>query len=486
MVFVTLKKYMKWVLFVGALCMVLSAFYIGFRGSLPRVDGQDMAQYDEPVAKVNGQDITWRQFLNAIASEMQNYQWYYGPVRPEDEEALSAVALDKLITDRLLLQAVEEEKISVTREELDAEIQKLKDEFESEEEFNTWMNSVGVTMKILEEYYTDYVKVTKLIELKKGVVEVTEDDIRNYYEGVELNQIFISSGEDALVRAQEIHAQLISGEDFGELAYEYSDDYQSAFYGGSVGFVRRGDFTEAELMEAAFALEVGEISPVISSADGYYIFQISGKKLVGDEEYEENKDAIKEELIARRQNENVNQWFADYRAKANIEIYDSQMKAYNLASEGKYEEAIVEYEKAIAKRAQDAYLYVSLAKVYQRLEDNENVIKNLELAVDRATSDPNLRWMLAKAYLEAERQDEAVAELKKASELAYESSYDNMLLHYYLYMEYQQLGMEEEAEAEFVIFQEMQNVIFGLYEDEAEDNEVSDGNTGEDVEQDDE
>lgn len=474
MVFVTLKKYMKYVLLVGALFMVLSMCYYGFRGALPRAGSQDIDQYDEAVAKVNGQDITRRQFLNAVASEMNSHQWYNGPVRPEDEEELSARALERLITDRLLLQAVKEEKIEVTQEELNVEIQKLKEEFESEEKFNEWMDSVGVTVKILEDYYTDFVKVNKLIDLKMGVVEASDADIKDYYEGVELSQIFVSSAEDALAIAQDVHAKLIGGGDFAELAEEYSDD-QSAYYGGSLGFVRRDDFKDPKLMEAAFALEVGEISPIVSTDDGHYILKITEKKLVGDDEYEENKDAIKEELMNVKKNQNVNQWFADYRDKANIEIYDSQMKGYTLVAEGKFDEALVEYEKAIAERPADPYLHVSLARVYQQKGDNENVVKSFETAADLATSDANLRWLLGNAYMRVDRQDEAVDEFKKASELAYDDTYENMMLHLYLQMTYEQLGMEEEAQSESAIFQEMQTTVFGQYGDETENTEVPDG-----------
>lgn len=482
-VFVTLKKYMKYVLLVGALFMVLSMCYYGFRGALPRAESQDIDQWEQAVAAVNGQKITRRQFLNAVASEMNNRQWYYGPVRPEQEEEINAEALERLITDRLLLQAVEEENVAVTQEELDAETQKLKEEFESEEEFNKWMDNVGVTLKILEDYFKDYVKVNKLIDSKMGVVEVTDADIQDYYEGVELSQIFVSNAEDSLTIAQEVHAKLIGGGDFAELAEEYSDD-QSAFNGGSLGFVRRDESRDPKLMEAAFALEVGEISPIISTDDGHYILRVTEKRLVGDDEYEKNKDAIKEELINARKNQNVNQWFADYRKTANIEIFDNQMKAYNLVAEGKYDEALVEYEKAVAERPQDPYLRVSVARVYQQKGDDENVVKSYEAAVDLATSDANLRWLLGNAYMRVDRQDEAVVEFKKASELAYEDTYENMLLHFYLQMTYEQLGMKEEAQTESAILQKMQDVVFGQYEDEAESTEVPDGDVDAEADED--
>lgn len=465
MVFVTLKKYMKYVLLVGAVFMVLSMCYYGIRGVLP--GGQDSSNANEPVAKVNGQVIKQGQFLQALASEMNNYLMYYGYLRPEDEEVLRVTALDRLITDELLLQAIDEEKIKATKAEINAELDKYKAEFESEKEFKEWLKNVGITQKILENYISDVIRISKLIELKMGTVEITEDDIRDYYEGVELSQIFIEiEDENAFAIIQDVHAKLINGEDFAELALEYSDD-MSAFYGGEVGFIRRSQFDNEKLEEAAFALDVGNISPIISTDEGYYIFKITSKKLANDEAYEQEKEAIREQLLDEERNKNANEWFEAYRATATIEIYDSRINAYNFYAEGKYDEAIAEYEKAITEDPDDAYLYVNLATVYSRKEDNESAILNYEKAIDLASSDANLRWTLGNAYLKVGRQDEAIAELRKASELAYENTYDNLLLHFYLQMTFYQLGLAEDADAEAVKVQEIQMALYGQDEDEA-------------------
>ena len=120
-------------------------------------------------------------------------------------------------------------------------------------------------------------------------------------------------------------------------------------------------------------------------------------------------------------NKNANEWFEAYRATATIEIYDSRINAYNFYAEGKYDEAIAEYEKAITEDPDDAYLYVNLATVYSRKEDNESAILNYEKAIDLASSDAILDGP-GNAYLKVGRQDEAIAELRKASELAYENT----------------------------------------------------------------
>ncbi len=64
-----------------------------------------------------------------------------------------------------------------------------------------------------------------------------------------------------------------AGKDFAELARKYSDDPGSASQGGDLGFVKKGVFYP-EFEEAAFKLNVGEISGVVESPVGFHIIQL--------------------------------------------------------------------------------------------------------------------------------------------------------------------------------------------------------------------
>lgn len=64
-----------------------------------------------------------------------------------------------------------------------------------------------------------------------------------------------------------------SGVDFSELAKKYSDDPGSASQGGDLGFVKKGVFYP-EFEEAAFKLNVGELSAIVESPVGFHIIQL--------------------------------------------------------------------------------------------------------------------------------------------------------------------------------------------------------------------
>jgi len=64
-----------------------------------------------------------------------------------------------------------------------------------------------------------------------------------------------------------------AGKDFSELAKKYSDDPGSAAQGGDLGFVKKGVFYP-EFEEAAYKLNVNELSSVVESPVGFHIIQM--------------------------------------------------------------------------------------------------------------------------------------------------------------------------------------------------------------------
>ncbi|NLE85170.1 MAG: foldase [Myxococcales bacterium] len=78
--------------------------------------------------------------------------------------------------------------------------------------------------------------------------------------------------EEAYARASEIREQILAGEDFAEIAREYSDDRGSAQVGGELGEFKRNQMVKP-FADAAFALEPGGVSEVIESEFGFHVIQ---------------------------------------------------------------------------------------------------------------------------------------------------------------------------------------------------------------------
>jgi hypothetical protein len=80
------------------------------------------------------------------------------------------------------------------------------------------------------------------------------------------------SKADAKKRAEEVLAKAKAGTDFSALVAEYSDDPGTKERLGSLGKFTREKMTK-QFSEAAFALGVDEVSPVVETDFGYHVIK---------------------------------------------------------------------------------------------------------------------------------------------------------------------------------------------------------------------
>ena len=129
---------------------------------------------------------------------------------------------------------------------------------------------------------------------------LTEDDIQAYYDGfepeIEASHILIkpmgeaeSDWASALETATSLVARYEAGEDFAELAKEYSDDTGSGAAGGDLGLFGKGMMVP-EFEEAAFALEIDAytVEPVKTQFGYHIILKTAGEKKPVFEDVKDN------------------------------------------------------------------------------------------------------------------------------------------------------------------------------------------------------
>ena len=78
-------------------------------------------------------------------------------------------------------------------------------------------------------------------------------------------------------KLQEIRNKIIKGEDFNKMAKEYSEDPSASYNNGDLGF-----FTAFQMVypfeDAAYKLNIGEISPIIKTKFGYHLIKLTDQR----------------------------------------------------------------------------------------------------------------------------------------------------------------------------------------------------------------
>ena len=118
----------------------------------------------------------------------------------------------------------------------------------------------------------------------------------------------------------DIRNRLLGGEDFGDLAKEYSEDPGSALKGGELEWMGKG-ITAAEFEKTFTTLEMGIISEVFETEFGFHFLEVLGKR-----NKDMTKDAIENRafniLYSRKYDEELENSLRSMRAEAFVEIKD--------------------------------------------------------------------------------------------------------------------------------------------------------------------
>lgn len=235
-------------------------------------------------------------------------------------------ALDTLITKNLINQEVEKENITVSSEDIDAELQELIDSYGGEETFEQQLTASGLTQEDVKEDIEVNLQIEKLLEPQ---IEITEEEMQTYFDEnkdsfaqtkqVKASHILVEDEETA----NEVKEKLDSGEDFAELAKEYSTDTASAESGGDLGFFGEGSMV-AEFEEAAFSMKVDEVSDPVKSDYGYHIIKVTEIQEAAEANFDNSKEEIQGILLDEKLTTEYPTWLEEKQEEYNVKNYLTQ------------------------------------------------------------------------------------------------------------------------------------------------------------------
>ncbi|HLS54367.1 MAG TPA: peptidylprolyl isomerase [Tissierellaceae bacterium] len=218
--------------------------------------------------------------------------------------------LEALIAEKIVDEEAKKEGIEPSKKEIEEEIEKIKEESGGEQGFQQLLQYYGYELKDLEANITMNLKIKGLVG---DDIEISDDEIKDYFdknrenfeqeEQVRARHILVDTEEEV----KEVQEKLAQGEDFEELAKEYSKD-TSAQMGGDLGFFHRGEMIK-EFEEVAFSLEIGKISEPVKSDFGYHIIRVDERKEAKEADFAEHKDLIREILFEDKLPAVYQEWY---------------------------------------------------------------------------------------------------------------------------------------------------------------------------------
>lgn len=255
--------------------------------------GQQPIVVDKIIAKVDNYIV--------LKSELEGaYQNYIVQGNSPSEEARCQI-FNSLIMNKLMVAKAEIDSVVIADNEVDAN---------TEQRMNMILQQSGNSPEQLEKIYgkslddiklelRDQVReqllgremqstITKDItitpsEVRKFFNKIPADSLPYYNSDVEIAQLVrlakVSDTQKEAVKKtlNELRKRILDGENFNDLARQFSEDPSAQYNGGEMGYVGRGAMVP-QYEGMAFKLKKGEISAPFESPFGFHVMQLLDRR----------------------------------------------------------------------------------------------------------------------------------------------------------------------------------------------------------------
>jgi peptidyl-prolyl cis-trans isomerase SurA len=270
------------------------------------------------MATVNGKEILRPDLEKYYKANLGD-----NPQTPSNEQAniVRLNILHQLIEDEILQQRAAKLNLAASDEDVNAKLTEMKAPY-TQEEFDKQLKARNLTVDDLKRDLRRSLTKTKLLNKEiESKINITDNEIGNYFAAhkaefnliepqYHLAQIVVTgapsqqagnlqnnkaSGDaDAKKKIQTLHNRLESGEDFGAVAMNFSENANTASNGGDMGFVAESALhSDQEAYNSISKLKPGQISEILPVYDpnsgghrvvGYAIYKLISREAAGQRE----------------------------------------------------------------------------------------------------------------------------------------------------------------------------------------------------------
>ena len=245
-----------------------------------------------------------------------------------------AVFLDKLIDMKLQIQEAGKVGIAVSSEDVKEAIEGIKKKYSlTDKSLEESLQKEGLTFEGYKKRLSEQILISQFINQQiRNKIVVSEDEVKKYMqahkenlgdsEAFKLRQIFFKKPKDeAEKKSVEEKAVLVmqrvkAGEDFSNLAKEYSED-PSGKIGGDTGYIKK-TYMAKEFIDVLSQMKTGDASRPFWTERGLHIIKLDEK--VAAQSTDEIKETVRRQLVDEQFAEKYHSYVKGLRDKARIEI----------------------------------------------------------------------------------------------------------------------------------------------------------------------
>jgi len=291
---------------------------------------------DKKIASVNGVAITQAELNREMDMQVDRLARQGRQLTDQQKAQLEKDMLESIIEREVLYQQSLKSGIQIKDQTVDDQLATIKKRFPSEQEFSNALKRMNLTEKEVKSQIKRGLAIRRLIDEQVArKIVISDADTRAYYdahpqmfkqpEQVKASHILIKVTPDAddaqkataRKKIEEIQQKLKNGGDFAALAKEYSEGPSGA-RGGDLGFFRHGQMVKP-FENAAFGLEPGQVSDVVTTRFGYHLIKVTEKKPAKTLAYSEVKDKIGERLKQQKIEKQAGEYIDGLKKDAKIE-----------------------------------------------------------------------------------------------------------------------------------------------------------------------
>lgn len=296
---------------------------------------------DQVAAVVNDEIITQSEMDMFLRPIYEDYKKQFsGEELAQKMYEARQKLLNQLVEDRLVYQEAKTQKIEIDEALIDRDMEAFKKRFKNETEMEDMLAHEGMNLKEMRERMKRQAMIRQLQDREiRARVVVSPAEVETYFnehpegfsgtEKIKVRSFTIKKDDTAREKGlkdeasrnkiEDIRKKILSGESFGELAKQFSQD-TNAPQEGLGDWMERGSMIPI-IDEVIFNLKRGEISKVVESPMGYHLFRIEEKQEKFQKTLAESRDEIFGILYQKKSQERFQEWMKDLKRNAYISLH---------------------------------------------------------------------------------------------------------------------------------------------------------------------